>query len=1069
MLVHVLIILHFSLAGELVLCGVALMEEQMGKFDWSVLFPDEPLLDEENKPESVIDEKAKQLVEDAGGYGESADEAVKIIAEANKKIEDALGGNMPEVHDEPTQPTVVDTPQQEEVVDVPIGSNVQTTTTQTVFVNVETGDPISASALLLSVTENEDGSLSYDVHANALAGDTLDEGALIMNVVKNEDGSYSYDVFVNGTPGKTIGKDSIVLGTNTEDGTYSVTVNGAAGNALSQSSGLILGLDENGQWNVVTNATQGTTVNRGNLVTGDDPTVYVDADTSAALLKVATLNALANAPATKTVTVTYQSDEMPEVHDEPLMPEVVDVPINPVLDDSGMEEVHDELIDVTSNAEKDTPLLTVPTDIDAQSLQNAVLAAGDDLNSVEITVDSDSPESKKRAEILKEYIEKLNPEVTVTIKKKGGITGLTEASGTKSAKPGVHLTGEEAPELIEHRQTGTWEYVTDPTLVNLDAGDVVHNGADTKKILRRSSVSALSGQSFASGGSIPWDFSTVSNSSKASSKTAKKTNWKTYIDKLFDWIEIRLDRLQSATDKWTQQIETSIGYVAKNSAIDSTVDSISEQIKALEEAAVRYQKQAADVAKKSGLSASAIKKVQNGTMDISLYGEDTQKKIKEYQTWWEKALDVKESISDLYDTQEELINQKLDNIINQYTNMADVVQQAGDKARGTIDLLLSSGKEVTAEDYAPILASIQERIGILNEERNKLQSEFDTQMLSGALSEGSDAWYEYVKQINELDASITDAAISVNDLNDEIKNIAVTKLEYAVNSLKEAQDGIQRTVDLVEAQGRTVTEAMYKNMIDNGTKQVEIYRQIVDELKQQQSGLDVNSEKYQEIQEQISSTEDTIGSIVQSQEQWNDSIIDLKIDAVQKLKDELEETNSTYQRQLDLQKAQEDLARAQTQRKVRVYVEGQGFVYQANQKDIQEAQRNLDEKLHDESMAKLDEIIDDLGDLKETSNVYEVAGLTPVDLSELLSKYNVTDLIDSLKSSVNLDAGLSSIMSSTPSIDISSLGSVSGGGDTIVQMQPGAVVINADGADANEVLSAFTTKLDLALAQKLYS
>lgn len=202
--------------------------------------------------------------------------------------------------------------------------------------------------------------------------------------------------------------------------------------------------------------------------------------------------------------------------------------------------------------------------------------------------------------------------------------------------------------MIEHRQTGTWEYVTDPTLVKLDAGDVVHNGVDTKKILRRCSASALAGQSFASGGSIPWDFSTVSNSSKASSKAARKTNWKNYIDKLFDWIEIRLDRLQAATDKWTQQIEKSIGYVAKNNAIDSTVGSISDQIKTLEEAAVRYQKQAADVAKKSGLSASAKNKVQNGTMDISLYGEDTQKKIKEYQTWKESSKGVSKIPRDMW-------------------------------------------------------------------------------------------------------------------------------------------------------------------------------------------------------------------------------------------------------------------------------------------------------------------------------------------------------------------------------------------------------------------------------------
>ncbi|MEG2217852.1 MAG: hypothetical protein RRZ24_11905, partial [Clostridia bacterium] len=95
-------------------------------------------------------------------------------------------------------------------------------------------------------------------------------------------------------------------------------------------------------------------------------------------------------------------------------------------------------------------------------------------------------------------------------------------------------------------------------------------------------------------------------------------------------------------------------------------------------------------------------------------------------------------------------------------------------------------------------------------------------------------------------------------------------------------------------------------------------------LKAQQAGLDVLSEKYQEIQGQITDNESAIGDIKASQEEWNDAVADLKMEALQKQRDELDKQNEAYQKRLDLEQATEDLEKAKTQKKL-VYRAGEGF------------------------------------------------------------------------------------------------------------------------------------------------
>ena len=196
----------------------------------------------------------------------------------------------------------------------------------------------------------------------------------------------------------------------------------------------------------------------------------------------------------------------------------------------------------------------------------------------------------------------------------------------------------------------------------------------------------------------------------------------------------------------------------------------------------------------------------------------------------------------------------------------------------------------------------------------------------------------------------------------------------------------------------------YKSLIENGMEQIKNLEAQNDELRKQQKDLDVLSEKYQELQEQIDGNNDAINDMMVSQEQWNDAVLDLKIAEIERYRDELSKVNDQYERQRTLQQAIEDLERAKTQRTVKTYREGMGWVYEADQDALQDAQEAFDQAIHNETMNKLDDLIEAVEDLKDDSNVYDSNGILLgkeytlpafVGYAELLRSIGGTNIVSS--------------------------------------------------------------------------
>lgn len=577
------------------------------------------------------------------------------------------------------------------------------------------------------------------------------------------------------------------------------------------------------------------------------------------------------------------------------------------------------------------------------------------------------------------------------------------ASGTKNAPQGTALVGELGPEIIVDKKTGTWRLAEEPQLTKLSKGDIVFTAQETAKILK-GAVAPLTGNSYAVGlnnkrlvssfAMIAHDGTAYapkptpnrispSKSSNKSSGSGSGPSLDDILDKLnglYDWVERALEVAAKATQDIIDSVAEKIGAIGKNRAIEDALVKTAQEITLNEQGYAKYMETASRVQRETGLSQELVNLIQNGAINIADYDDETKKKIEAYQEWFNKAEAVKETIEDLKEQQVELSRQKLDNIVNYYDLLKDRTDAAIASSESLRELMVATGKEITASDYAKDIALMNEQLAKLQEERYAYTTEMNRLMSAGYITADSDAWHEYTANLEDMDQAIMDININLANTKNEIAQINITNLQYALDAMQQTQSVIQAIMGFHDAQGTENTDADYESLIRNGMEQIQNLQAQNEELKRQQEGLDVLSERYQELQAQINSNEQSIWDMKTAQEQWNDAIADLEIQKLQEEREALEKENEELQKKLDMEQALEDLAKAR-QRKKLIFRENVGFTYEADYKAIQEAQDRIDELRHQETLDKIDEAIEAIEENKKDDNVYDYTG------TEQIKKY----------------------------------------------------------------------------------
>lgn len=179
----------------------------------------------------------------------------------------------------------------------------------------------------------------------------------------------------------------------------------------------------------------------------------------------------------------------------------------------------------------------------------------------------------------------------------------------------------------------------------------------------------------------------------------------------------------------------------------------------------------------------------------------------------------------------------------------------------------------------------------------------------------------------------------------------------ALKDLKEEFDDIidvmEHKLELDKRNGASIQDQIkgYKDLQAEVHRQAEEYRKM---------GLDDNSEYIRALQKQWWDYQDDIDDLrkeeYEKQKEYNENLIDAlkmyadeqkdalddQIDALQEQLDLLDEQNDERERALELEEAEQALLNAR-KKKIKVYREGVGWVYEADPRKVQEAEDKLQE------------------------------------------------------------------------------------------------------------------------------
>jgi len=466
---------------------------------------------------------------------------------------------------------------------------------------------------------------------------------------------------------------------------------------------------------------------------------------------------------------------------------------------------------------------------------------------------------------------------------------------------------------------------------------------------------------------------------------------------VFDWIEVRLERLSSKTEKFKKKFEDAFTLKGINSSFKKTMAAIRKEIDFNEKAADKYRQKAENV----DLSDKYKKKIRNGTLNIeSITDEKLKKRIEKYQDFINKARSADEKAEELTKEKTELGYDYDDKLLNRKKIKQDEINAESQRLEGNISIKEAKGLSASKKDYEDRIALSKKSVKNLKSQNELLISQQE------GLKKTSPRYQELQKEINSNNEAIQDAEKSQIEWNNAINNMkldGLQKLSDLLDTIKSrfdklktlaelhgdniSNENIDKQFDLIDASNwiNKGNRAEYLNSIQRlGNNAGFSEEQINQMLEFAQAGRVGDIETYVrllgkewselgEFSEAINNYADTynteIDNAIEAEElndiRWDNAIekVNKYIEAIQKEKDIKDRILATEKAIFELEKAKANLTK-------KVW-NGEQWVYTADKEAIQSAQEAFDNNKQEELINALEDLTEALEKEKEGTNLYD--------------------------------------------------------------------------------------------------
>lgn len=246
---------------------------------------------------------------------------------------------------------------------------------------------------------------------------------------------------------------------------------------------------------------------------------------------------------------------------------------------------------------------------------------------------------------------------------------------------------------------------------------------------------------------------------------------------------------------------------------------------------------------------------------------------------------------------------KYDNITAYYDGKKAIDDSHVSKNDAILEYRTAMGYSNTSDDQKSVIENKikyeKERLGFTKQELKtydpaKMKKDYDAEKLS------KNDYYSMLQHRQELEEEYYSTQTNLKNLNDEIKNLKITHLDYIIDGIGRALEKFQNLISMKEAKGEKITEDLYLEQMKKNEDKIPILYDKYKEYEDEQRYYAVESEKYQELEQKKSEILNEVANAVTENEQLRDTIHELRFKKANEANDALETTIDDMEHLKDL-------------------------------------------------------------------------------------------------------------------------------------------------------------------------
>ncbi|MBS4984300.1 hypothetical protein [Hungatella hathewayi] len=356
--------------------------------------------------------------------------------------------------------------------------------------------------------------------------------------------------------------------------------------------------------------------------------------------------------------------------------------------------------------------------------------------------------------------------------------------------------------------------------------------------------------------------------------------------KEFDWIKIRNENLKKEHDNFEKIFnDETKSYEEQLDAIDNLIAKDEERLKFSTDALSTYQKKWAEASAK--LKEEDITNIKNGNDYV---GEYTGQYAKDLQ----EAADIYKEITSFEEEIANLDQEQNDHIRKQVELRGKIIDAQQDEIKGRMALLQSRIDLVEAQGGVVSERMIQSQIrlseNLMRSYTDKIDNLYD-QMEH--VDPDSAAYSTLLAQINDCEGAIIDCKIQQQEWNEKIMRLPIERIQKYLNMLANIKQDLQNFLDEQSAMGINPTADQLQQLFDISKEEIKSLLEQQEKLKGLLEQYRFGSEKFNDVSQELQDIDNTISGLIQSQKEWNASILQIPVDQMGKLNDTLNLVSGT--------------------------------------------------------------------------------------------------------------------------------------------------------------------------------